>query len=256
LLAVVLAVAAFLRLYRLESLPPGPYSDEAANGILASEIASGASRPLFIPSYTGKEVLYFYIAAAVMKVTGVTLLGLRLASVVLGVSGVAATYCLVLTLLSSNESSDFSRFAQREMALLTAVLTATSFRHMNMSRYGFRAISQPLTQTLMLLFLWRGLQGGRRLDLVVGGAFCGVTAYTYLASRAVPFALLPFLLGVLIVDCRGRGQRVVHFALFVLSALVVFAPLGFYFLAHPQAFGVRMAQVSIFDPAVGMCFRP
>jgi len=251
LLAAVLCVAGFLRLYQLESLPSGPYYDEAANGILAGEIASGVSRPLFITAYTGKEVLYFYVAAAVMKVSGATLLGLRLTSVLLGLAGVAATYFMAQALFDTDETDDFSRFMRRGTALLAAILVATSFWHVNMSRYGFRAISQPLTQALTLLFLWRGWRHGRRRDLVLGGLFCGATAYTYLASRAVPFALLPFLLGGLVVKRQRLGQWMGQVAIFLLSALAVFAPLGIYFLRNPQVFGVRMAQVSIFNPSLG-----
>jgi len=251
LLAAALFVAGFLRLYRLESLPPGPYYDEAANGILAGEIASGASRPLFIPAYTGKEVLYFYVAAAVMKVTGATLLGLRLTSVLLGGAGVVATYFMARAFFDADEAGSVSRFMRRGTPLFAAALVATSFWHVNMSRYGFRAISQPLTQALMWLFLWRGWRAGRWRDVVLGGLFCGATAYTYLASRAVPLALLPFLLGGLIVNRRYLGQRMGQVAVFLLSALAVFAPLGVYFMRHPQTFGVRMAQVSVFNPAVG-----
>ena len=250
LLALVLAVALFLRLYRLESLPPGPYYDEAANGILASEIASGQSRPLFITAYTGKEVLYFYLAAAVMKAAGQNLLGLRLTSALLGTAGVAAVYFMTLSLFDADDQDDAARLARRGTALLAAVLTATSFWHINMSRYGFRAISQPLTQSLMLLFLWRGWRLERHRDLVLAGLFCGATAYTYLASRALPFALLPFICGALIVDRRRIGRRAGQAAIFVLSALLVFAPLGVYFAQHPQAFGVRMAQVSVFNPSI------
>lgn len=248
LLGLVLAVAAFLRLYRLESLPAGPYYDEAANGILASEIASGVSRPLFISAYTGKEVLYFYIAAAVIKVAGATLVGLRLASVLVGLAGVAATYLMALTLFDTDETDDTAQFTRRATALFAAILAATSFWHINLSRYGFRAISQPLTQALMLLFLWRGWRFGRGRDFALGGLFCGVTAYTYLASRAVPLALLPFLLGGLVIGHGRCGQRLAHIATFVLIAAVVFAPLGLYFWQNPQTFGVRMSQVSVFNP--------
>ena len=44
-LLLILLVAAGLRLYRLPELPLGLHYDEAATGILAGEIASGASRP-------------------------------------------------------------------------------------------------------------------------------------------------------------------------------------------------------------------
>jgi 4-amino-4-deoxy-L-arabinose transferase-like glycosyltransferase len=246
LLAAVLSVAGFLRLYRLESLPPGPYYDEAANGILAAEIASGVSHPLFITAYTGKEVLYFYLAASTMKALGISLLSLRLTSALAGVVTVGLTYWLALELFS--EEDDLMR---RSVALMAAALMAVSFWHVAISRYGFRAITQPLAQALTLLFLWRGWRLGHWRDLVLGGLFCGVTAYTYLASRAVPFALLPLLLGGLIVKRQRLGQRMGQVAIFLLSALAVFAPLGVYFMRNPEAFGVRMTQVSVFNPSLG-----
>jgi predicted membrane-bound mannosyltransferase len=90
-LLLVLLVAAGLRLYRLPELPLGLHYDEAANGILASEIARGVETPIFIPSYTGKEVLFFYWTALWMKLLGTTPLALRLSAALAGLATVAAT---------------------------------------------------------------------------------------------------------------------------------------------------------------------
>ncbi len=243
LLLAVLAAAAFLRLYRLESLPPGPYYDEAANGILAGEIASGVYRPLFITAYTGKEVLYFYLAAGVMKLLGVSLLSLRLTSALIGIASVALTYGLTWELFREKET-----LVRHGTALLAAALMAVSFWHLMISRYGFRAISQPLTQALTLLFLWRGLRRGGGWNLILAGLFCGATAYTYLSSRILPLALLPWLLGVWLASRSERRRAAGRIALFVLVAAAVVAPLGLFFLRHPEAFGTRMSQVSFLNP--------
>ncbi|MBS3783116.1 MAG: hypothetical protein KGY78_01595, partial [Anaerolineae bacterium] len=91
LLAALLAVlmtAAGLRLYQLSERPLGLHYDEAANGILASEIARGLKRPIFIASYTGKEVLFFYWTALWMKLLGATPLALRLSAAFIGVATV------------------------------------------------------------------------------------------------------------------------------------------------------------------------
>ena len=77
MLLLVLLVAAGLRLCRLPDLPLGLHFDEAANGILAGEIASGARTPIFIRAYTGKEVLFFYWAGLWMQVAGRSVLALR-----------------------------------------------------------------------------------------------------------------------------------------------------------------------------------
>jgi predicted membrane-bound mannosyltransferase len=84
MLLLILFVAAGLRLYRLPDLPLGLHYDEAANGILAGEIAAGAKLPIFISSYTGKEVLFFYWAALWIKLLGVTPLALRLSAALVG----------------------------------------------------------------------------------------------------------------------------------------------------------------------------
>ena len=236
-------MAGFLRLYRLESLPPGPYYDEAANGILASEIASGQSRPLFIKSYTGKEVLHFYATAAVMKVFGSSLLALRLTSAFFGILTVGLSYSLALELFA--EEDDMTR---QGIALMAAALMAVNFWHIVISRYGFRAISQPLMQALTLLFLWRGLRRGGWWNLALAGLFCGATAYTYLASRIVPLALLPWVLGAWLANCTERRRVTERILIFVLVAAIVLAPLGIFFLRHPETFGARMSQVSLLNP--------
>jgi len=70
LLLIILLVALFLRIYRLDDIPPGLHYDEAANAILAADIAKGEACPLFIEAYTGKEVLFFYLAGASMRLLG------------------------------------------------------------------------------------------------------------------------------------------------------------------------------------------
>jgi len=152
-LLLVLLVAAGLRLHRLPELPAGLHYDEAANGILAAEIARGAARPVFIPSYTGKEVLFFYWAALWMKLLGATPLALRLSAALVGLATVAATIWAVRELLHGHRDADW-------IALLTGAFVATSFWHLVLSRYGFRAVTQPLLQALTVAALWRGLRLG------------------------------------------------------------------------------------------------
>ncbi|MBN1642763.1 MAG: hypothetical protein JXA09_16120, partial [Anaerolineae bacterium] len=243
LLAAILSVAAFLRLYQLAVLPPGPYYDEAANGILAAEIATGVSRPLFIRSYTGKEVLWFYAVAGVMRILGQGLVSMRLTSALMGIATVGATYWLAIELFDEHD-----RGARRTIALIASALIGVSFWHIAISRYGFRAISQPLLQALTLGFLWRGMRRGRWWDVVLAGLFCGGTAYTYLASRIVPVALLPWAVGLWLAARPPRRRATLRLLLFALVAAIVVAPLGVFFLRNPEAFGARMSQVSLLNP--------
>ncbi|MFN2283135.1 MAG: hypothetical protein ACK2UQ_01845, partial [Anaerolineae bacterium] len=81
---LILLGAAILRFWGIPEIPPGPHYDEAANGILATEIARGVKTPLFIPSYTGKEVFFFYSVGAVMRLLGTGVLALRLTAAFFG----------------------------------------------------------------------------------------------------------------------------------------------------------------------------
>ena len=75
-----LLVAAALRLPDLPNAPPGLHYDEAANGLLSADIGLGGELPIFISSYTGKEVLFFYLAGTMMRLIGASVFSLRLDS--------------------------------------------------------------------------------------------------------------------------------------------------------------------------------
>jgi len=271
-LLLILLVAAGLRLYRLPELPLGLHYDEAANGILASEIARGANIPVFIPSYTGKEVLFFYWAGLWIKLLGATVLALRLSAALAGLATVAATVWAVRELLHGQRDADW-------IALLTGAFLATSFWHLLLSRYGFRAVTQPLLQALTVAALWRGLRLRKahrperagaglppepappvlrrrwaengRLWLFLAGLFCGLTAYTYLAARAFPIPLAVALLTLLFADRGHRRARLGQLALFVAAAALTLTPLAHYWLTHPGSFLNRTQQVAAASWAEG-----
>ncbi len=240
-IVTVILLAAVLRVGGLPRPPAGPYYDEAANGILAEGIANGGYRPLFITSYTGKEVLFFYAAALVSKLVGANLLALRLTSALLGTLTVAATFWCVRELYPDERESGSPSL----LPLLAAGLLATSFWHLALSRVGLRAIAQPLMQALTLALLWRGLSRQRSWwTLVAAGVACGLTGYTYLAARLFPFPLAAALLALVASDRARRRERLAQVGLFVATAAAVVAPLGLYFWRNPERFAVRIEQVA------------
>ena len=234
---LVLTLAVVLRFCGLTDCPVGLHYDEAANGILSSEIASGSKTPIFIPAYTGKEVLFFYWTALWMKLVGIGPLAPRLAAASMGVLTVAATVWAIYELLFDDSDA-------RWIALMAGGMLAFSFWHLVLSRYGFRAISQPLLQALTVAALWRGLRAsrpsqpapGQSVWLAVAGLFCGLTAYTYLAARAFPFPLAVALLALLIADRAVIRARLLQLITFAGPAALVLAPLIHYWLTHPGSF--------------------
>ncbi|MCA9954750.1 MAG: glycosyltransferase family 39 protein [Anaerolineales bacterium] len=234
-----LMTAATLRLADLPKVPPGVHYDEAANGVLASEIGLQGERPLFITSYTGKEVLFFYLAGGLMRLLGDSLFTLRLTAALVGIVTVAAVYWLGLEL-----------FRDRRVALVAAALLAISFWHLLFSHLGFRAITQPLLQTLTVGALLRGLRLDQRKWLVASGALLGLTAYTYLAARLFPVLLL--LACVPLVIGKKWRQRSLQLFLVGGVALIVLAPLLSFFITHPETFWVRISQVAPSETALSL----
>ncbi len=237
--ALLILLASALRFIALTHIPTGLHYDEAANGVLASEIAFRGARPLFITAYTGKEVLWFYLAASILRLLGPTVFSLRLTSALIGILTVAVTGWTVRRLYRDSPHRDW-------LALLSMALLAVAFWHIVLSRLAFRAISQPLMQALSLGLLWRGLQAPPRrrwIGLALAGVATGLTGYTYLAARLFPIPLALALL-VFIIAAPDRSRRLPGLLVYGVSALLTLAPLGWFFFRHPEAFGTRIAQVA------------
>jgi 4-amino-4-deoxy-L-arabinose transferase-like glycosyltransferase/peptidoglycan/xylan/chitin deacetylase (PgdA/CDA1 family) len=246
LLAVIVLTALVLRTYELDRFPPGPYYDEAAAAILAGQVASGRYLPIFITSYTGHEVLYYYLAAVVMRLAGATVWALRLTSALAGTATVALTYLLGRELFE-DESRPATASWAAWLGLFAAALMATSFWHISVSRYGFRAITLPLAECLALWALWHGLRRSSWKWMIAAGVLCGLIAYTYLASRIAPVALAIVALMALVAERNKWRMRLAQLAVLTLVALAVLAPLGIFFLNHPETFTARTEQVSVFS---------
>jgi 4-amino-4-deoxy-L-arabinose transferase-like glycosyltransferase len=231
-MVLTLLVAAALRLPDLATIPPGVHFDEAAYGLNAGDIGLRGARPIFIRDFTGREVLFPYLAGGMAVILGNTTFSLRLTAAFIGLLTIAATYWMGREML-----------ADRRIALLAAALLATSFWHVLFSHLGFRAVSQPLLQALALAALFRGLRSERWMWLRLAGVLIGLTAYTYLASRAFPILLALGLLP-LVLNRDTYVTRIRHLLLVIQFAFITFLPLLAYFLTNPEAFWVRIGQVS------------
>jgi hypothetical protein len=153
------------------------------------------------------------------------------------VSTIAVTYWAVREMFPERHGVGW-------LALLTAAFVATSFWHVMLSRYGFRAVTQPFMQALTVAALWRGLRRQDSFWLIVAGVFCGLSAYTYLAIRAFPIPLAAGLLACLAASRGRRRARLAQFVLFVAAAGLALTPLAHYWLTHPGSFMTRTDQVA------------
>lgn len=233
-LLAITALAGVLRLYALDRLPSGLYRDEAYNGLDALAVLRGA-RPIFFEANNGREPFFIYLVALSVSVLGRSPWAIRVVAAILGTLTVPAAYAMTRELLGRRE------------ALLTALVTALTFWHLNLSRLGLRAVSLPLFIALCLWWFARALHRGKWYDYAISGLCLGLSLYTYIAARFLPVVIL-----MLSAVWIARRQSINHrgLALLLSMALLVAAPLLIYFAQHGTEFLARSAQVSVLNPTI------
>lgn len=166
LIGLTLAAAA-LRLWHLGSLPPGLHVDEAFNILDARAVLAGW-QPVFLPANAGREVLYTYWQALLLGLGGESAATARLASALIGVLTVPATWAFVRRLPVARPA---------RVALLAAAFTAFSYWHLHFSRFGIRAVLFPLVVTGVIWTWWELVRPMRQAAVSVGkGEFGGAPA--------------------------------------------------------------------------------
>lgn len=247
-LAAIVALGAFFRFYNITEIPLGLYPDEAMNGNNALEALAGSDFKVFYPENNGREGLFINIQALSLYLFGNEPWALRVVSALFGTLTILGVYFLTKELLLKSHFNSYR--SETSIALLSSFFLATSFWHINFSRIGFRAIMVPFFAAFGTYFLLKGLRRGTTLDMIWAGVFIGLGLQTYIAFRFIPFVLAVPILWYLWQWWKGtetaKGCIPCLVVTAIIAALVVFAPLGIYFLDHPEDFFGRGGQVSVF----------
>ncbi len=253
---IVLLVASLYRLWQIDSIPPGLFGDEATDGLDALDVLAGRGA-VFFPANYGREGLHMWIVAGMFRLLGVVPLALRLPSVAAGILTALATYWLGRELLAAWPRStgkggeSAPPWPWSFLPLIAALYLATSYWHVHFSRFGIRGVFTPFLGALAFAAFWRAVNRRSHAWFAASGACLGLALHFYTASRFFPFFLGGFLLlqGLMAV-LSGKRQQAILFqhlrgiALLFAVAVVVFAPLGIYFLQHPGAFTQRAGVVA------------
>jgi len=243
LLIGITLLAAFFRLYRIDNLPPGDGHDPAFYGVDALTILEG-ERPIFLTTNFGREVMFSYLVAACFTVLGSGTLAIHVASAIVGILTVPIVYLVAEEMFSTEKGA-----LAWSGGLLAALTMAVSYWHVNWSRLGMRAIMVPLFAALIMYFLWRGL----RIESCWAFAWCGLSLglsiYTYQAARIFPLLVLLNFAHVLWYRKSFSRRDLLNLILVFTVALLVFAPLGYYFLTHPGSANQRIEQTLAVDPS-------
>ena len=256
-LAVLLLLAAALRLLGITQVPPGLTHDEAVHGLSAWGVVNGV-RPLYFAVANGREPLYDYATAILMSFMGPTYLAPRLTSVFFSLVLIAATYTLIRKLFNTR------------IALLTVAGLSFGFWPVMIARHALRTITMPV---FLVLGIYWWLRAGEQFAVdsdqlpvtskknsvnsqqypqpkqrttsflsfilhpssFISGLLLGLGFYTYIPARAM-WLLLPLMLGVWFVWWREKFQEMWKPTLIALGTmLVVAAPLLIFLQLNPGA---------------------
>ena len=238
LLAAITACGAFLRLYRIDRLPPADGYDAAYYGVDALQLLEGRAPQLMYPP--NREPLFSYLVTGSFLLFGASTTSIHLTSALIGVLTIPAVYFAAEALFRSEKGP-----LRRWGAPLAALMTAVSYWHINWSRIGVRAVLVPPFVAVTVAFLWRALRNGGLARFGLCGLFLGLSMYTYQAARLLPtlvvvgFAALAWERGRITKE-HWRGLAVT-----ATVALLVFAPLGIHFITHPGSFSRRIEEALV-----------
>ena len=265
LVFIILSLAAFLRIYKLGSIPYGIYCDEAANGydsfciLKTGADMNGRTLPFIIKHHDIDfiESLYVYLSVPFIALFNLSIFSTRFLAAFIGTLTVLSVFFLTRELFGKNT------------ALIAALLIALSPWHLHFSRIAFRAILAPFFITTGLYFFFRGLR--KPVFLVSSAVFFGLALNSYTAAKIS----VPLMLAVLFILYRRKiafqlahnktFARCAVFSTFILffSRVGILFPAfdlqkspywwNFYFLNrrksvisfHPQLFQAPIAQFSV-----------
>lgn len=233
MLKLILVIAACLRLFLLDKVPPSLNWDEVSMGYTAYSIAEtgrdewGESLPLFFRSYgEWKSAVYIYLLVPLVKIFGMNAWSVRLPSALAGILAVDLTYLIG------------SRLYSRRAGLWAALFLAISPWHLVLSRPAFEA-NVSLTLILAgIYFFLRYSKAPKISDLLSSALFLGLAPHTYNSAKVV----VPLLAFYLIWQSR-LYKHLKHLSLF-LAPLILFAiPLLLNLYSGRAAF--RYTQVGV-----------
>lgn len=229
--AVLVAVALFVRLYQIEEITPGMYGDEVSVGSESMKLLQRPDWPPFVGLYSHPTPL-MYMTAGSVQTFGHTMTAVRLPSVVFGVLSVAIFYLLLRL------------FFPVEVATIGSSLMVFAYGQVILSRLAYEPPAAIFWQIMCLVFLVQCYRSKNLYYLIGLALSIGAGLYTYLSFRNIGAVFV-----ILAVYLLWRAKKKMDWkilGMFIGVLFVAAMPLLSYIIVDPYGFWLRAAQISIF----------
>ena len=231
-LGAILALAAFLRVWRINTIPSGLFIDQGFQGYAALRILHEGWFPFYVEEIFHAYALGLYMLAGWFAIFGSSDISLRLFYVFLSLVSMPLIYWT------------FRQLAGPRVALLTAFILAVMRWNINFSRNGFPTVQLPLYMFGTLAFLLYGLKTSKRWAYIVSAVFFSAGFYTYQAFKVFPLLLLVYAAYEFITNWKAIEKNRKLILLFVALSIALSSA----FVIHmyvTKNFGTREAELSI-----------
>ncbi len=254
ILFLIIILALFIRLYNLDHIPKGLFSDEAATGYDAYSIlktgrdAHGKFLPLAINRFDlaiDTAVMYTYLSVIPIYLFGLSTLSVRLVAAIVGSLTIVSTYLLAKELFN------------KKIALISALLVSVSPHHLIFSRWAHEGILVPFFVTLGVFFALKALKNP--LFSIASSIMLGLSLYTYPIMKVfVPFIILgifAFYRKEIFRLLKSKNRQIVKLLIISIIFFLLLAAFPYY---NDLSIGgnKRFSSISIFNTsnAVGQFF--
>jgi hypothetical protein len=248
-LVAILLVAALLRLWQIDRIPPGFHFDESFEGLEAWRILTDSSyRPIFLAGNFGVPPLNAYANAVTFAIAewmggeaGPT--AMRVTSTLFGVLGV-----LSLFVLGQEMQRRAPDLISPALPWLAAASLAGMRWHLHFSRMGIEPVMVPMFWALATWLLLRAWRTGAWWAYIALGITLALGMYAYQSAWIIPPLIAVNVLLLLWVDRSENEQRARRWSGLVVAAILAvlgLLPMIFFFLDHPDLLLMRPAQIAI-----------
>jgi hypothetical protein len=234
-LVVILAVAAALRLWHLDSQPEGVWFDEADTAASALRMQNLPFQPMSPGTAGPNASLYFYVMSFILRVAGTSMGAVRLDSVFFGLLAVVAVYLVG------------RQVGGPALGLCAAALLGCMQWAIDFSRMGMLNMSAPSMVCLGIAALIAAMLRPQAFWWALSGVLFGLTFMTYVGADLELAAVSAVVVLRFLLDGRFRALAWPGVLLLPLGFLVGAAPLLVVFKEDGQYVLARINQVSVFN---------
>ena len=232
LLIFIVTLSAPLRLYNLNTHPPGLFGDEAADGLDALSIISG-DRPLFLTENNGREPLHAYLVALSTNLLGRTPAAVRLPS------ALASTLTILALFLATRAITN------TRLALIASIISGFTVWPIMLGRLATRPALLPLALSITIWLVIEAYKKNNNKLWILSGLMLGICVYTYTPIRLL--IIFPLLCLSALFVAQIRRRIILGTTYFFLSFAIIVSPFVIYTANNQEQVLGRTTGVSAID---------